>query len=62
MTVAELIEALRKFPADHKAVVDAACDYEDYDEVRGLTPGCYYGSFCGGSFNRDGVRNSVLIR
>lgn len=47
MTVSELKSLLSQFPNDYKVVIDVSRDYEEYDEVKDITP-CEYGhGICG---------------
>ena len=47
MTVHELKAKLAKYPDDCKVIIDVSTDYEDYDEVKCITP-CEYGiGICG---------------
>lgn len=47
MTVFELKTLLSRYPDDWKVVIDTSTDYEEYSEVRDLTPCELSSGLCG---------------
>lgn len=61
MTVRELIMQLATLPGNVKVVVDASCDFRDFQEVTQIVPGEFHTGICGGDFHSDSPQKNAIL-